>query len=110
MTKTNLRRKTSAVPANSQKPNGWAGWAREALYGFKEVESVYYTIDNELIDVWVVIPERELSLLRQIIDVEMKFLDKFDAEKRSRRTFDFHIIYRSGAPESSLIPSGAVRL
>lgn len=93
---------------SDQEINGWIEYIRGSFYGIEQVESIYYKADKEKVDVWIMIPDRNLPLLRKLIDVEMDVLDKFEAESDSLYIFEFHIIYRCGAKETSLTPSGAV--
>ena len=60
-----------------QTANGWISYIREVFYDIPQVESIYYTIDNTDIDIWLIIPTRDFSLLRRLVDLEMSVLDIF---------------------------------
>lgn len=95
---------------SDQEINGWIGYIKEYLYTFKQVESVFYQIDKENIDIWIIIPDRNIALLRDLIDAEMNMLDRFDVEGKSLYVFEFHIIYRCGVDEINVTPQGAIRV
>ena len=93
-----------------QTANGWIAYVREGFYAFPQVESIYYTIDDTDIDIWLIIPTRDFSLLRRLVDLEMRILGIFSSADLSLYRFEFHILYRNNSNENQLVPKRALRL
>ena len=93
-----------------QTVNGWIAYVKEQFYTVSQVESIYYTIDDIDIDVWLIIPTRNFNLLRRLIDLEIRVLDIFSTANLSLYRFEFHIIYRNNASEHQIVPKKALRL
>ena len=97
----------------NQEVNGWIAYIKETFYEFPQVESIYYKIDEDKIDVWIIIPKRDFSLLRRLVDLEMNVLDTFETNETNDKPlyqFEFHIIYRGRNNEADLIPQRALRI
>ena len=97
----------------NQEVNGWIAYIKDMFYKFSQVESIYYTIYEDKIDVWIIIPKRDFSLLRKLVDLEMNVLDTFETNETNDTPlcqFEFHIIYRGRNNEVDLIPQRAVRI
>ncbi len=97
----------------NQEANGWIAYIKDMFYKFPQVESIYYTIDEDKIDVWIIIPKRDFSLLRKLVDLEMNVLDTFETNETNDKPlyqFEFHIIYCGRLDEANLIPQRALRI
>lgn len=95
---------------SDQTANGWISYIKEQFYSVPKVESIYYSIDDTDVDIWIIIPTRDFKLLRRLVDLEMKVLDIFSDTDLSLYRFEFHILYRNGANENQLVPKRALRL
>lgn len=94
----------------NQEVNGWMAYMKEIFYEYPQVESIYYSIEEDNIDIWLIIPERDFSLVRRLVDSEMMVLDTFEMDDKSLYQCEFHIIYRDGHIENDLIPQNALRI
>lgn len=94
----------------NQEVNGWIEYIKDNFYGYPQVESIYYSIEEDNVDIWLIIPERDFSLVRRLVDLEMLVLDTFEMDDKSLCQCEFHIIYRDGHIESDLIPKNALRI
>jgi len=95
---------------SDQTVNGWIAYIKEEFYSVPEIESIYFAIDEKNVDIWLVIPDRNFDLVRQLVDCEMQIMSKFAARGRTVFLLEFHIVYRCGVNERRLIPQRAVRL
>lgn len=106
-----IAQETSQTVLSDQSKDGWIAYIRTELYSISEVEAIYVTIEESNIDVWVLIPERDIRLVRQIADKETKILERFAGlEQQPKFLLDFHVVYRCGADELLLVPRRAIRL
>ena len=94
----------------NQEVNGWIAYIKDIFYEFPQVESIYYTIEEDKIDIWLIIPKRDFSLVRRLVDLEMSVLDTFEANDKLLCQCEFHIIYRGRNNEADLIPQKALRI
>ena len=94
----------------NQEGNGWIAYIRETFYESPQVESIYYTIEEDKIDIWLIIPKRDFSLVRRLVDLEMSVLDTFEANDKLLCQCEFNIIYRGRNNEADLIPQRALRI
>jgi len=99
-----------ASDSSDQSTDGWLSRVREALYSNPSVEDIFFSIEYNNVDVWVVIPERDLSILHQIVEREWELIKTFVSGKSPAFLFDFHIIYRCGRNIDELAPTRAIRL
>lgn len=90
--------------------NGWIAYVREQFYSISEVEAIYVAIKENNVDIWLLIPNRDFALVRQLVDQEMKVLETFVDIEQPLFLCEFHIVYRCGADESQLVPQEAFRL
>jgi hypothetical protein len=90
--------------------NGWMSYIRSMFYGFSEVKSIYYAIDDSDIDIWLIIPKRDFPLLRRLVDAEMGILKMFYDVDRPIYSFEFHIVYLHDALETDIVPKNALRI
>jgi len=97
--------------SSNQDVNGWLSLVREELYANPSVEDIFVSIEDSNVDVWVIIPERDLAVLDQLADIEWKLLEIFvSGENPPFLVVDFHIIYRCGRNIKELAPTQAIRL
>ena len=80
------------------------------LYAISRVETVFISLETEYIDVWIVIPKRDVQIMEQIFEVDKEIVGKFSLTKRSPLFFDFHVVYRDGSDEKELVSDKAVLL
>ena len=96
--------------SSSQDVNGWLSLIREGLHSIPLVEDIFVTIEGYEVDVWVVIPERDLAILHQIVEAEGELFDTLVSGENSPFLMDFHIIYRCGRNIEELVPTGAIKV
>jgi len=96
--------------SSNQCVDGWLSLVREELYSNPLVEDIFVSIEDSNVDVWVVIPERDLAALDQLADIEWKLLEMFVSGEHPVFLIDFHVIYRCGRNIGDLVPTMAVRL
>jgi len=101
---------SSNTVSSDQTINGWIAYIREEFYSIPEVEAVYVVIEENNVDIWLLVPNRDFALVRQLVDREMKVLETFVAIEQLLFLFEFHIVYRCGADESQFLPQRAIRL
>jgi len=90
--------------------NGWLSLIREELYSISSVEDIIVSIEDNDVDVWVVIPERDLTILHQIVEREWELLKTLVSGENPPFLIDFHIIYRCSRNVEELAPTEAIRL
>ena len=95
---------------SDQSVDGWISRIREELYSVPSVEDIFVSIEGNDVDVWVVIPERDLNILHQIVEREGKLFETFFSGENPPFLVDFHIIYRCGCNIEELAPTKAIRL
>ncbi len=98
------------VVDNNQVIDGWIGYIKEKFTVVSEIESINYIVDKKKIDIWIILPDRNLQIIRQIIDIEMEVLDIFDDDANTVFDFGFHIIYRCGFSEQNVLPVGTRKM
>jgi hypothetical protein len=96
--------------SSDQCVDGWIALIREELYSNRSVEDIFVSIEDNNVDVWVVIPERDLAALDQLADIEWELLEMFVSGEHPVFLIDFHIIYRCGRNVEDLAPTRAIRL
>lgn len=92
---------------SDQSVNGWISQIRDALYSIPSVESIYVSIQGEEVDIWVVIPKRDIGIVRQIAECQGRFLKMLALDEHSPFVVDFHVVYREGRSEEDLLPTRA---
>lgn len=95
---------------SNQSVDGWLSLIREELYANHSVEDIFFSTEDNIVDVWVVIPERDLAVLHQIVEVEGQILEKLVSGKHPALFIDFHVIYRCGRDVVELAPTRAIKL
>lgn len=93
-----------------QTVNGWIAYVREEFYSIAGVEALYVVSEENNVDIWLVIPNRDFALLRELVEREMKVLETFIVIEEPLFLFEFHIVYRCGADESKFVPKRAIRI
>ena len=96
--------------STDQTINGWLSLIREKLYSTRSVEGIFVDIEDNDVDIWVVIPERDLAVLDQLAYIEWELLELFVSGRQPVFLIDFHIIYRCGRDIEDLAPTTAIRL
>lgn len=104
--KLTTQQENSPIIWSDQSLNGWIAHTKERFCSFPGVESIYLAIQENNIDIWLLIPQRDFELVGRLVDIEMKILDDFGTKLFP----EFHIIYRCGRNESQLVPREAIRL
>ena len=95
---------------SSQSVNGWLTLIREELYSIPSVEDIFIGIEDTNVDVWVVIPNRDLAILHQIVESEWELVKVLVSGESPPFLVDFHIIYRCGRNVEDLAPTRTIRL
>ena len=95
---------------SDQNVNGWLTLIREELYANPSVEDIFVSTEDSDVDVWVVIPERDLAILQQIVEKEAELFNTLVSGESPPFLIDFHIIYRCGRNVEELAPTRAIRL
>ena len=96
--------------SSDQSTDGWIALIRGALYSIPSVEDIFVSIEDDNVDVWAVIPQRDIAVLGQLADIEWELLETFASGKHPLFLIDFHVIYRCGRNIEDLAPTGAIRL
>ena len=92
--------------------NSWLQIISDAVYANPAVEALFVSKGEEAMrDYWVVIPERDIALVRELIgDQQEKVLALFAQSENVPFQLDFHIVYRNGRDIDELIPSKAISI
>jgi len=96
--------------SSNQYVNGWLSLIKKELYSNPAVEDIFVSIEGNDVDVWVVIPERNLAVLHQLVEREGELFDTLVSGENSPFLMDFHIIYRRGRDIEDLASTKAIRL
>lgn len=89
---------------------GWLRLVRDAVYVHDEVQALYISLGDEMvIDYWILIPSRDISLVRAIIKQQQeKIVKLFAMTPDPPFQLDYHIIYLNGRDAAELVPSDAI--
>lgn len=98
------------ISFRGQEVDEWISRIREELYLEPSVESVYMSIEEGNVDFWVVIPKRDIEVVRHIAESQARIMDIFGRTEKPIFFMDFHVIYRNGHGEEELVPKRAIRL
>jgi len=96
--------------SSNQCVDGWIALISEKLYSNPSVEDIFVSIEDNNVDVWVVIPNRDIAVLDQLANIEWELLEMFVSGEYPVFLIDFHIIYRCGRNIEELVSSRAIRL
>ena len=84
---------------------------RDALFSINGIESIHLARDETTIDVWIVIPERDIGLVRKIAETERSLMSHFVNHRRDPLFyFDFHTVYRGTNDLQDLIPRKTIEI
>ncbi len=95
---------------SDQDINGWLSLIKRELYANPLVEDIFVSIEGRDVDIWVVIQERNLAVLHQIVGKEGELFKTLVSGESPPFLIDFHIIYRCGRNVEELAPTKAIRL
>ena len=98
---------TEGTVHSDQSANGWISRIRDDLYSISSMESIYISIEGEEVDIWVIIPKRDIGIVRQIAECQGRFLKMLTLDAHSPFSLDFHVVYREGRSEGDLLPTRA---
>lgn len=90
--------------------NSWISLIREELYSLSSVDDIFISIEDNNVDVWVAIPKRDISVLRQLVEIEGRILETLVSGEHPAFLIDFHVIYRCGRKIEELVSNRAIRL
>jgi hypothetical protein len=90
--------------------NECMAFVKEEMYSISGIESIYVSIDGESVDIWILIPERDIDLVQRIIEKENRIIDRFINEGQTQYLFDFHVLYQCQATESELVPTNSIKI
>ena len=92
--------------------DGWLATIRRELHEHGRFEHLYVSIGDEgMVDYWVVIPDRDLDLVRRLVEEQHKIVRLFGSgQQRPPFNLDFHIVYGKGRDAKTLVPSDAFRV
>ena len=101
---------TGQFEIHDSQSHSWLSRISETVYANPAVESLFVSRGEEAVrDYWVVIPERDIALVRELIsDQQEKVLSLFAQAENAPFQLDFHIVYRNGRDVKDLIPSEAI--
>ncbi len=95
---------------SNQCVNGWISLVRDALYSNSSVEDIFVSIEDNNVDVWVAIPKRDISVLRQLVEIEGRILEMLVSGEHPAFLIDFHVIYRCGRNIKEMVSNRAIKL
>ena len=103
-----LAHNADAVDYVDQSTNGWLAWSARRLYSTDGVESVHVTVEEGVVHIWVLISERDMSVLRGIAQTESDVVDLVASSQQPFFLVDIHVVYRNSRPVENLLPTGAI--
>ena len=96
---------------DSLSSDAWICLLRDALFSIQGIESMHLARDETTIDVWTVIPKRDIGLVRKIAEIQRDLMSQFINHQREPLFyFDFHTVYRESNALHELIPLRAIRI
>lgn len=95
---------------SNQSADGLIRYVRDEIYSIQSIESLYIDIKEGNIDIWVVIPKRDIAVVRQIAEGKGRIIRLFASSEHPPFTLDFHVIYRDGRNEEDLLTKQAIRV
>ena len=98
------------IKVSNSVTDSWLHRISETVYANPAVEALFVSnVEEAVRDYWVVIPERDIALVRELISVQQeKVLSLFAQAENAPFQLDFHIVYRNGRDVKDLIPSEAI--
>ena len=95
----------------SQYSDAWIRLLRGNLFSIQGIESMHLARDETTIDVWVVIPKRDIGLVRKIAETEREIMSQFINHQRDPLFyFDFHTVYMESSRVEELVPRSAIEI
>ena len=95
----------------SQDSDAWIRLLRDNLFSIQGIESMHLARDETTIDIWVVIPKRDIVLVRKIAESEREIMSQFINHQRdSLFFFDFHTVYMESSRVEELVPRSAIEI
>ncbi|PKB60903.1 MAG: hypothetical protein BZY79_06675 [SAR202 cluster bacterium Casp-Chloro-G4] len=89
----------------------WISMISETVYANPAVEALFVSRGEEAVrDYWVVIPERDIALVRELISEQQNKVLRLFAHTDAPFQLDFHIVYRNERDINELIPSEAISI
>lgn len=102
---------STALVAESGSSDAWIHRLREELLQIGGVEHLYIARDRDTIDVWTIVPRRDLNLVRRIAEAERTIMRDYVSRVGSPAFFfDFHTLYRGHHNPTDLVPMRAIEL
>ena len=99
------------IMGEPQSSDAWICLLRDGLFPIQGVETIHFTRDETTVDVWVIIPKRDIGLVRRIAEAERKIMSMFVSHQRDPLFhFDFHTVYRGSNQVEELLPRSAVSI
>ena len=95
---------------SDSRSHSWLNRISKTVFANPAVEALFVSnVEEAVRDYWVVIPERDIALVRELIsDQQEKVLSLFAQAENAPFQLDFHIVYRNGRDVKELIPSEAI--
>lgn len=109
-TMVNILQEITVLTLSGQSKNDWISYIREEFYSFPQVDAIYVTIDDRDVDIWLLIPHRDINLVRQLIEKEMKIFERFSDAEEPIFLIEFHVVYGNNSDENQLVPQKAIKL
>jgi len=105
-----IAQNAEVIAYSDQSADGLIRYVRDELYSVQSIESIYVDIKEDNIDIWVVIPKRDIAVVRQIAESKGRILRLFASAEHPPFTLDFYVVYRDGRNEEDLLPKQAIRV
>lgn len=91
--------------------DSWISLLRDELFAVHGIESIHIARDDTTLDVWVIIPERDIKVVRSIAETERAIMARFINHQRDPIFFfDFHTMYRESNQTNELVPLRAIEI
>ena len=90
---------------------GWLAVIGAVAYRHADVQDVFVSVDESGVDYWIVIPRRDINLVRALVRSQQKdVIELFAKTKNPPFQIDFHISYAEGRKSSEVVPSEVIRI
>ncbi len=108
---SNDKEMQQSIALETRPADTWIGILRGSLYEVDGVESIFVAKHENTFDVWVIIADRDLQVVRNISNAERALLKLFLAREHNPIfSFDFHTLYRGVRKATELVPKNALPL
>ena len=94
--------KTLQIDSVDSSTNRLENLIAEKLFAIPEVEYVFLSLENDLVNIWTIINTPHSDVKTRIYEVEYEILGLFKDLR-----FDFHVIFRNNADIDEVRPSNA---